>query len=265
MSSIEFLIKLNSLTIIDNYDDSYFEKVFNYLLKFLDADKVLFAYFSSLDINSNDIVFEPSKDVKIVFENCKKKLEDKESFTLFVNSILSNMYKNKVLLENLSSELDLDNQLGVLNRGAYEKLVKTNKVLSNVTVAFVDINGLGVENNRYGHEAGDAMLLSVASCFKANFRAGDIYRIGGDELLIISENLEEDKFKEKFKASLDSLSKTSYSVSYGIGHEEVCSNLKELVRKCNELMKYQKEEFRRNNPEKYENKYEVEYLGSKSL
>lgn len=265
MTKMEFLVNLNNLTITDTYDDAYFNVVFSTLLDFLEADRVLFTYYSTLNVKENDMVFEPSKDVKIVFENCKKNLEDKESFILFVNSILSNMYKNKIIVESLSKEVDLDSQLGVLNRSAYEKLIRTKRALSNVTVAFVDINGLGVENNRYGHEAGDAMLLTVAGCFKANFRASDIYRIGGDELLIISENLDVEKFKEKFKVSLDSLGKTSYSVSYGIEHEETCSNLKELVRRSNELMKYQKEEFRRNNPKKYENKYDVEYLGSKSL
>lgn len=46
-------------------------------------------------------------------------------------------------------------------------------------VAFVDVNGLSVANNMYGHESGDNLLKTVADCLKQYFRYCDIYRIGG--------------------------------------------------------------------------------------
>ena len=49
---------------------------------------------------------------------------------------------------------------------AYTDLLDSKKPLKSTGVAFIDVNGLGVENNMYGHEAGDIMLQTIAKCLK---------------------------------------------------------------------------------------------------
>ena len=63
----------------------------------------------------------------------------------------------------------MDPLLSVYNRSAYTDLLHSKKPFKSTGVAFVDVNGLGVENNMYGHEAGDLMLQTIIKCLKISF------------------------------------------------------------------------------------------------
>lgn len=91
-------------------------------------------------------------------------------------------------------------------------------------VAFADVNGLGVVNNMYGHEYGDNLLKIVADCLKQYFRYCDIYRIDGDELVIIVENISEYLFLTKLDMATSIISKTSYTVSVGVMYQDEVIN-----------------------------------------
>jgi diguanylate cyclase (GGDEF)-like protein len=61
-------------------------------------------------------------------------------------------------------------------------------------VALIDLDDFKSVNDRYGHPAGDALLIAVAKCLKESTREIDVIgRIGGDEfmLLLPSTELEE--------------------------------------------------------------------------
>ena len=157
----------------------------------------------------------------------------------------------------------MDPLLSVYNRSAYTDLLGSKKPLKSTGVAFVDVNGLGVENNMYGHEAGDLMLQTIAKCLKNKFRLNDIYRIGGDEFLIICNTISEELFQDKLDELQKLVNLTEYSISLGFIYRERIDNLKEAVDEANILMKTNKEKFRKEHPEKYLNKYDVTYVGKK--
>ncbi len=57
----------------------------------------------------------------------------------------------------------------------------------------MDINGLKCINDSLGHAAGDELICAAADCMKECFQNyGNVYRIGGDEFVIImTEKTEE--------------------------------------------------------------------------
>ena len=69
-----------------------------------------------------------------------------------------------------------------------------------MTVIYIDVNGLHELNNRLGHAAGDEMLRFVAKACVERFPKADVFRLGGDEFLIISENEEAAAFRRRLEA-----------------------------------------------------------------
>ena len=66
---------------------------------------------------------------------------------------------------------------------------------------FIDLDFFKVFNDSLGHNAGDAILIEVASRLKTlEDRGVKVYRLGGDEFLILSEPLSQDKEEAKQKA-----------------------------------------------------------------
>ena len=129
----------------------------------------------------------------------------------------------------------------------------------NIGVAFIDADCLGIINNMYGYQKGDELLKAVATSLKKNFRVEDIYRIGGDEFVIICPNIKEELFLEKIANSQLYLSTTEFSASYGLVYCEMTEDLEYVVKEASIRMKKNKEKHREENPDEYSDKYKVKY------
>ncbi len=67
-------------------------------------------------------------------------------------------------------------------------------------VVFIDLNDLKFMNDTYGHAAGDEYIQSLSALFCRHFRSNDIFRIGGDEFVILCNGMPEALFHEKIEA-----------------------------------------------------------------
>lgn len=62
---------------------------------------------------------------------------------------------------------------------------------SKIALYFIDLNDFKIVNDRYGHDVGDKLLIGVAKALRACMRNSDtISRFGGDEFIIIVEDIE---------------------------------------------------------------------------
>lgn len=106
-----------------------------------------------------------------------KKAETEEKlFTLSYFDILTEFYnRNKFTMD-----------IPVLNQQQYEK----------AGLIYLDVNGLKKINDEYGHWRGDQILREAACNVKAVFSGYPLYRVGGDEMVVICPLIEFDKFRE---------------------------------------------------------------------
>jgi diguanylate cyclase (GGDEF)-like protein len=59
-----------------------------------------------------------------------------------------------------------------------------------VAVAYLDLDGFKAVNDQYGHDAGDQLLIAVATHMKQALREGDtLARMGGDEFVAVLTDL----------------------------------------------------------------------------
>lgn len=95
---------------------------------------------------------------------------------------------------------------------------------SKFAVIIFDINGLKDINDNLGHELGDFLIVETSKLLSDIFKKDSIYRIGGDEFVIILQNTNEFYLKtlmSHFKASIRELSlkyseKVQLSIASGV-------------------------------------------------
>jgi len=80
---------------------------------------------------------------------------------------------------------------GLLNgRGFYEaaatEIARSARYQRPLTIAYVDLDDFKVTNDRFGHAAGDALLVGAARTLRRATRSSDLVaRLGGDEFVVL--------------------------------------------------------------------------------
>ena len=91
-----------------------------------------------------------------------------------------------------------DSMTGLLNRGCFEQRLRDidEKEETPVSIIYIDLNGLKMMNDTFGHSYGDALIIKAGEVLAQNCRSGDIAaRVGGDEFCVLlpATGLEEAK------------------------------------------------------------------------
>ena len=97
--------------------------------------------------------------------------------------------------DQLTEELDFsyshDTLTGLANRGKYESDLRELPYTDgeNMVCTYIDVVGLHEVNDHLGHRSGDTLLCTIANASRKFFTGSRIYRLGGDEFLILSANV----------------------------------------------------------------------------
>ncbi len=109
--------------------------------------------------------------------------------------VLSVMLTNHTYMSKRSLESEVrantDSMTGVRNKHAY--LIREGEIneaissaaIRNFAVVVCDVNGLKKVNDTLGHKAGDEYIIAAARMLGEIFQHSPIYRVGGDEFLVI--------------------------------------------------------------------------------
>lgn len=136
----------------------------------------------------------------------------------------------------------------LLNRRAFDRTMAEASGDEPVGIAFCDLNGLKKVNDEQGHEAGDRFLMSFAELLTGHFSHENIYRISGDEFVVIARG----KDAEAFTGSIESLKQNiaAHSEIAAIGTTSgTGADIAALIREAEARMYSDKENFYRQHPD----------------
>ena len=124
-------------------------------------------------------------------------------------------------LERQVGELDRlahhDSLVPLPNRRGFEKQLATlidrlERYGDPSALLFIDVDGLKMVNDSYGHDAGDAALIHVAELLIGGVRQSDtVARFGGDEFAILLERVDLDQATETAARLTDRIADTSFT------------------------------------------------------
>lgn len=130
---------------------------------------------------------------------------DSKHFMMFSELFEQFRLQALMLLREAEEAGFIDELTNCYNRKAYA--IRKGQLLgSSVAVLFCDINGLKVVNDTKGHKAGDVLLRDLAKMLKAYFGGNDVFRVGGDEFVILKANAKPEAFNaivEEFKSAME--------------------------------------------------------------
>ncbi len=171
---------------------------------------------------------------------------------VIINFVLSKLAKHT---EKFVEEALFDQLTGLRNRRAYAlEIEKLNKFpsLTDISVTTMDINGLKMTNDTFGHTAGDDLLKGAAAIMKKFYSDGGwkVFRTGGDEFIAITTKPVCDKeqivsdFKDMLKTFHHAqIKELSISVGVAKGTEHDVSSVEELIKIADKKMYADKELF----------------------
>ncbi|MDN3616902.1 GGDEF domain-containing protein [Vibrio gallaecicus] len=170
----------------------------------------------------------------------------------------------RLFLKQLSAWLELltiarkDGLLPCKNRKAFNEDFNTID-LSNIGLFIIDINGLKIINDNYGHDLGDALIQLCCNTIQQQLAPEDtLYRIGGDELAILTNHhtfAECSKLDARLSQSQEGLTLTDgkgkqHSAHFSIGWanndksaHDIQLNTSDLFKQADEMMYKNKQSF----------------------
>ncbi len=105
------------------------------------------------------------------------------------------------------SMANTDSMTGVRNKHAYSEyenalnnMIRSGETQNKIAVLVCDINGLKHVNDTKGHAAGDQLIKDASSLICEHFVHGAVFRIGGDEFVVILHDKGYDTLTETLAA-----------------------------------------------------------------
>ncbi len=138
---------------------------------------------------------------------------------------------------------ETDSGTKVFNKNKYEEMVKTYyPYIDDIRVIFWDLNNLKMINDTYGHDYGDKAIERLSSVlYSLVDDRRRVYRIGGDEFIMIIDNPSDEEGKNVSSAVAEMIEKanegSSLKITSAVGMAKGYGrDVLEIVKRADEAM-----------------------------
>lgn len=189
--------------------------------------------------------------INFPLENVQHIKDTLELTTFFIASeIANNRYIDQLQELNRTDALT-----GVLNRNAMIARVNalsadTETAACRMGLVVADMNGLKYVNDHQGHAAGDLLLKNAAMILQSTFAGEEIFRVGGDEFMVLLRETDEADLREKI-ADIKKKAELFADVSFAAGYALLArpGDVRRAMSEADDGMYADKEDCYRTHPE----------------
>ena len=194
----------------------------------------------------------------IVFTDCYDRIESKavreymERFNSAIEKARKAMYLRAVN-DSIRELSHIDALTHVKNRAAYEASLEEirkkaeNKKKYDFGIILFDVNNLKKVNDQLGHYAGDEYIKNACKLICIAFKNSPVYRIGGDEFVVLLEGKAFEHREEELRNFMDEMNSVKdnenispeerVSIAYGMSVYECGSEtIDDCIKRADETM-----------------------------
>lgn len=215
----------------------------NYSNKNNDDEEV----FSNLKINTHDELEELAFSMGEMEKEINHRMKE-------LRTVNEELVASQQVADKMTELANKDALTGIRNKISYDshianikkKLDKGDNI--EFGIVMVDLNDLKVINDKYGHSNGDVALIKLSTLVCGVFAHSPVFRIGGDEFVIIVQNIDYkrvdilvNEFKEKIKGLQDDeylapQEKISAAIGYALYDKNIDKDIESLFTRADEEM-----------------------------
>ena len=183
-------------------------------------------------------IAQMSKDMKTYVEDILEAEETVKTAQEEAANMTLLAYKDS--LTHVGTKIAFDNAARTLEKDISEKLV------TEYGIAMIDLNNLKVINDSYGHANGNTYIAGACHIVCTIFRHSPVFRVGGDEFIVILKNTDYENRKALFEATCDRFHETEndysrepwerFSVAIGIAEYKPGDTVDAVGKRADEAM-----------------------------
>ncbi|MCI7263255.1 MAG: sensor domain-containing diguanylate cyclase [Clostridiaceae bacterium] len=151
----------------------------------------------------------------------------------FIVSIL----RRRDLVSRLTTLSFCDQLTCAKNRHAMNAFISSVNPQDSIGILYCDVMGLKKVNDTEGHTAGDQLLIRAFQCLSSCFSKNSIFRIGGDEFLVLCVNMSEEEMEQRILALRKSMADYQLTMALGsIWQAHSNGQIMELMKEADQRM-----------------------------
>ena len=183
---------------------------------------------------------------------------------LELDEYMKNLVKTTDELSHTKEQVGIESELarkdaltGIRNRNAYEEELqrltwRMQKDDIKFGFAVIDVNFLKLVNDTYGHEMGNITICKCCEIVCRIFAHSPVFRIGGDEFVVILENEDYkhiEELVEKFNKAIEKTDgepweKVSAAIGYAIYNPDIDDCVENVFNRADKAMYHRKSEMK---------------------
>ena len=153
---------------------------------------------------------------------------DEEDKIVGVSGIMKDNTDLEVSKQEIEYFANHDVLTGLYNRNNFEIYTKNFDYKNEVAVLICDVDGLKLINDAFGHLEGDELLVHLANILKDLGGVENVYRIGGDEFVVIINNYHElppEELEKKLKLEIRKFRMYGVGFDVSIGYARIYDDM----------------------------------------